>query len=151
MVVLDTNVVSELRKGPKATPSVWAWANSHAMTDFYLSTITIMEIEIGILRLVTRDARRAARYDAWLRDTVLIDFENRILPVDVAVARRCAGLHIPKQRPERDALIAATALVHGKAVATRNTRDFEDVGVRVVNPWQPAGPGLHEGPTGPFA
>jgi len=86
-------------------------------------------------RLERRDAAQAIRIESWLTDQVLDAFTNRILSVDVAIARRAARLHVPDPRPERDAYIAATAAAHGLTVVTRNVADFEHAGVPVINPW----------------
>ncbi len=138
MFVLDTNVVSELRRPDKANPQVLAWAVATPLAHFYLSAITVLELELGVLLMERRDAAQGAVLRAWLVDAVLPRFEGRIFTVDTPVALRCAGLHVPDPRAERDALIAATALVHGMAVATRNVADFAPTGVRVFNPWSHA-------------
>lgn len=135
MFVLDTNVVSELRRPKRADRRVVAWAASVSATQFYLSSITVLELELGVLLMTRRDAAQGAVLRAWLHGYVLPQFEGRVLPVDSAVALRCASLHVPNPRAERDALIAATALVHGMSVATRNTDDFVPTGVAVFNPW----------------
>jgi len=141
MLVLDTNVVSELRKvaAGKADTEVAAWAASTPAGSMYISAITVLELELGVLAIERRDAASGRVLRAWLDTRVLPTFAERTLSVDTAVAIRCAGLHVPDPRPERDALIAATALVHGMAVVTRNVRDFEPMGVDVVNPWKAAG------------
>lgn len=137
MFLLDTNVVSELRKTRAGTadPGVVAWANSVDAGALFLCAITVLELEHGVLLVERRDPRQGAALRAWLDGQVMPEFASRTLPVDVAVARRCAGLHVPDPRSERDALIAATALVHGMAVVTRNVADFDRTGVRLVNPW----------------
>lgn len=94
-----------------------------------------MELELGVLRLELRRPAQAIPLRNWLERHVLPQFAGRILPVDSAVALRCAQLHVPKMRPERDAYIAATAAVHGMAVVTCNVSDFAGTGVAVVNPW----------------
>lgn len=138
--LLDTNVISELRKPEsRANADVRAWAADRAPSDLHLSVVTIMEIEIGIARLARRDARQAARLQSWLDDDLLPVFSGRILPMDLAVARRAARMHVPDPRPERDALIAATAAVHGLTVVTRNGKDFESLGSAIVDPWLPHG------------
>lgn len=138
MLVLDTNVVSELRKVRlgKADANVTAWAGSVDAANLYVSAITIMELELGILLIERKDAAQGALLRAWLERQVLPEFAERTLPVDTAVAQRCAQLHVPNKRGERDALIAATALVHGMAVVTRNVADFEAAGVALINPWE---------------
>jgi len=102
----------------------------------FLSVISILELEQGTLSLERRDARQGAMLRVWLDRHVLPAFANRILPVDTTVAVRCAILNLPDPRSYRDALIAATALVHGMTVVTRNVRDFETTGVALLNPWQ---------------
>lgn len=137
MLVLDTNVVSELRKvhAGKGNAGVAAWAEQSSAADLYVSAVTIQELEIGILLVERRDAAAGAVLRAWMNDRVLPAFSLRILPVDTAVALRSARLHVPHPRPVRDALIAATALVHGMTVVTRNVSDFTPTGVAVLNPW----------------
>jgi toxin FitB len=137
--LLDTDVLSELRKigDRKADSNVAAWAKSVEASLFYISTITVMELELGILRLERRDGAQAARLRHWFNSSVLDEFSNRVLAIDLPVSLRCASLHVPDPRPERDAFIAATALVHGLAVVTRNVADFASTGVQLINPWQP--------------
>lgn len=141
MFVLDTNVLSELRKARsgKADPHVVAWAATMVPCSLFVSAITVLELETGVLLVERRDASQGAVLRAWLDDQVLPAFAGRVLPVDQTVAQRCARLHVPDPRAERDALIAATALVHGMSVVTRNVADFEPTGVRLINPWQPSG------------
>ena len=138
MYLLDTNVVSELRKIRlgKADRHVAAWADSIDANDLYLSVISIQELEIGALLAERRDPPQGAVFRAWLNGHVLPAFTDRILAVDTAVAQRSARLHVPDPRPVRDGLIAATALVHGMVVVTRNTADFQPMGVELLNPWQ---------------
>ena len=137
MYLLDTNVVSELRKVRlgKADRHVANWADSIDAADLYLSAITIQEIEIGVLLAERRDPSQGAIFRSWMNDHVLPAFTGRILTVDTAVALRSARLHVPDPRPVRDGLIAATALVHGMTVVTRNAADFEPTGVTILNPW----------------
>ncbi|MFJ3428619.1 MULTISPECIES: type II toxin-antitoxin system VapC family toxin [Pseudomonas] len=135
MFLLDTNVVSELRK-TQADPAVVAWARSVPAYKLYISAITLLEIETGILRLERRDPGQAATLRNWLEVHVMAAFAGRVLSVDGAVARRCARLHVPDRSNECDALIAATALVHDMTVVTRNTRDFAFSGALVLNPWE---------------
>lgn len=137
MFLLDTNVVSELRKARtgKANAQVVRWADSVDAAVLYLSVITVMELEAGVLQIERRDGAQGAALRAWLEEQVLPGFTGRILPIDAAVARRCARLHVPDPRADRDALIAATALVHGMTVVTRNTADFEATGVALLIPW----------------
>jgi len=137
MFVLDTNVVSELRKvgSGKANARVAAWADGVDALALYVSAIAILELETGVLQLERRDPVQGATLRAWLDKQVMPEFAGRVLPVDTAVARRCARFHIPDRRAERDALIAATALVHGMTIVTRNVADFAPTGVPVLNPW----------------
>ena len=135
MFILDTNVVSELRRPHKADPKVLAWADKTPVAGFFLSSITVLELELGVLRMERKDTVQGALLRAWLDSQVLPRFAGRILPVDTAVAQCCARLHVPDSRAERDALIAATALVHGMTVATRNVDDFAATGVQIFNPW----------------
>ena len=137
MFLVDTNVIAELRKArsPRVDKNVLAWANSIPPSSLYLSSITILEIEMGILLVERRDPTQGRILRSWLDSHVLPAFRERILPVDTVVAQRCARLHVPDPRPDRDALIAATALVHGMKMVTRNVRDFITTGVETVNPW----------------
>ncbi|MEI8400033.1 MAG: type II toxin-antitoxin system VapC family toxin [Alcaligenaceae bacterium] len=138
MYVIDTNVVSELRKIRlgKADSQVAAWADSIEVMDLYVSVITIQELEIGVLLAERRDPSQGAVFRLWLNGHVIPAFNGRILDVDTAVAQRSAKLHVPDPRPVRDGLIAATALVHGMTVVTRNVADFEPTGVQTLNPWR---------------
>jgi predicted nucleic acid-binding protein len=133
--LIDTNVWSELRNRSRADTNVRAWAESADPAELYLSVVTVFELERGVLLIERRDPQQGARLRLWLGERVLQPFERQTLPIDAAIARRCAALHIPDPRPERDALIAATALTHGLTVATRNVGDFEPMGVAVLNPW----------------
>ena len=137
MYLLDTNVVSELRKAGtgRANPRVLAWVSLRRVSELYLSVITRMEILQGVLQ-IGRDPQQARRLQAWLDDAVIRAFRDRLLPVDLRIALECARLHVPDRRPDRDALIGATALVHGMTVVTRNVEDFQPMGVGVVNPWE---------------
>ena len=135
MFLLDTNVISELRRPERADSNVVAWAGAISAASFFLSAISILEIELGALLIARRDAMQGAVLRAWIEDQILPRFEGRILAVDTVVAQRCARLHIPDRRADRDALIAATAMVHGLTVVTRNVADFDRIGVALLNPW----------------
>ena len=137
MFLLDTNVISELRKAGdgKADPAVVAWLSGMDASAFYLSAITVMELDLGIRLIERRDVAQGARLRSWFENQVLPEFADRTIPVDTAVALRCAPLHVPDPRPERDVFIAATALVHGMTIVTRNVADFAPLGVEIVNPW----------------
>ena len=135
-------VVSELRKAgdDRADPNMTAWIAGRDAAAFFLSAITVMELEIGVRRIERRDEVQGALLRAWLDDQVLREFDGRVLSVDTVVALQCARLHIPDPRSDRDALIAATALVHGMTVVTRNVADFRNMGIPLVDPWNtPAG------------
>ena len=123
MFLLDTNVISELRKAGdgKANPNVVAWLSSVDSTTLYLSAITLMELEIGVGRLERRDPTQGARLRTWLETQILPEFSARI--------------HIPDPRPLNDSLIAATAVAHGMTLITRNTADFTPTSVPLLNPW----------------
>lgn len=136
MFIIDTNVISELRKRDRADRKVLAWADDADDRLFYLSSITIFEVRYGALRVQRRDKVQGDLMLKWLQRDILDGFAGRILPIDAEVAAECATLHVPDPKPERDAFIAATALVHDLTVITRNVRDFEPMGVRVINPWE---------------
>jgi predicted nucleic acid-binding protein len=137
MYVHDTCVLSEVRKIRlgRADPGVAAFAETIDAGDLYISAVTVMELELGALSLESRDAAQGAVLRAWLDEYVLPEFSGQILSIDTVVAKRCARLQVPDRRGERDAMIAATALVHGMAVVTRNVADFEPTVVPVINPW----------------
>jgi toxin FitB len=137
MFLLDTNVISELRRPDKADRNVVAWASALPASGFFISAISVLEIELGALLIAGKDSAQGAVLRAWIDHQLLGRFEGRILAIDVTVAQRCASLHMPDPRAERDALIAATALVHGLTIATRNVADFEATGVAFINPWRP--------------
>jgi hypothetical protein len=140
MFLLDTNVVSELRKARagRADKNVAAWAAGASAASMFVSVMTIQELEIGVLLAERRDPPKGEVLRRWLEEQVLPAFGERIIPVDTAVARRSAMLHVPDPRPVRDSLIAATALVYGLVVATRNVADFEPMGAEIIDPWQTA-------------
>ncbi len=139
MFLLDTNVISELRRPERANPNVAKWADGIPAIQFFLSAISLLEIERGALQIARKDEAQGRILRAWIDDHVLARFESRILAVDYTVALRCARLHIPDPRSERDALIAATALVHGMTVVTRNVGNFSATGVNLLNPWDARG------------
>jgi hypothetical protein len=143
MYLLDTDVAFELRKAfgahssrPKIDMQVKTWIGSVPDSSLYLSVITVLELEIGCMLLERRDPAQGNVLRSWIENYALPAFAGRILAVDLPVAQRCAALHVPNLRSERDALIAATALVHNMTVVTRNTVDFESTGVALLNPWQ---------------
>lgn len=136
MYLMDTNVISEIRKGPKADKNVIIWSKTVSTGALFLSVISILEIEMGVLQKERQDPSQGAILRTWLDLHVLPAFSKRIINVDIAVVQCCAKRHAPLRRSERDALIAATALVHGFTVVTRNTKDFEETGVEFLNPWE---------------
>lgn len=135
MYILDTNVLSELRRPQRADANVRAWAAAQPAALFYISAVTVLEIELGVQRMERRDARQGAILRTWFEQNIMAPFADRIMTIDAAIARRCASLHVPDPQPERDALLAATALTHGMTVVTRDVSDFEAFGVAVLNPW----------------
>jgi toxin FitB len=135
MFILDTNVISELRRPAKADPKVLAWATATPVASTFLSSITILEIELGMLLIERKDKAQGAMLKAWIEGHILPRFDGRILSVDTAVARQCARLHVPDPGAERDTMIAGTAMVHGMTVVTRNVADFAASGVRLLDPW----------------
>jgi predicted nucleic acid-binding protein len=137
MCLLDTNVASELRKARtgKADSGVFQWASGIPLEMPHLSVITVLELKMGALSLERRDHQQGRLIRRWLEDQVLPTFEGGILAVDTAVPRKCAELHVPDRRAERDAMIAATAFVHRLKVVTRNVADFDQAMIEIVNPW----------------
>ena len=136
MYLLDTNVLSEIRKSRKANPQVRRWVASVDADSLYLSVISIFEMEKGVLRMERLDRGQGSALRTWLNTRVIPAFEGRILPVDTEVAICCASLHVPDPRSDRDSFIAATGLIHKMTVVTRNTSDFIPTGVPVLNPWE---------------
>lgn len=138
MYLLDTNVISELRKAKtkKCDKNVENWASNVLAHSLFLSVITILELEIGVLSIEKRDTAQGSILRSWLNTHVLPTFNKRILPVDLAVAQCCAQLHVPDRHPERDAIIAATAMVHGLVLVTRNVEDFKSIDIEILNPWK---------------
>lgn len=135
--LLDTNVISELRKlgDNRCDPNVARWISEQDARLFYLSAITILELERGVLGIERRDRLQGQRLRQWLEGQVRPAFADHILPVDDAIATACAHLHVPDRRNEVDSLIAATAIVRGLVVVTRNTDDFKMTGAPLLNPW----------------
>lgn len=137
MFLLDTNVVSELRRAGtgKANPGVVAWAASIPAEFQFISVITVFELEYGVRLKVYSDPAQGSVLRQWLDSQVLPTFRDRTLPVDALVALKCALLHGPNRCKERDSFIAATAMVRGMTVVTRDIADFAPTGVALFNPW----------------
>jgi predicted nucleic acid-binding protein len=137
MYLLDTNVVSELRKSAdgRINKGVQSWAEAIFPELMFISAITVLELEIGVLQIELRDKKQGAVLRRWLNQNVLPAFSERVLPVDLAVAQRCASLHVPNPKSERDAMIAASAIESRMTIVTRNVSDFSQSGVKVFDPW----------------
>ena len=133
--LLDANVLGELRLARTGNENVIALVDSIPRNLQFISVITLLEVEQGVLRKERQDPAQGAKLRIWLDNAVRPNFSERILPVTETVALRCARLHVPDKKPERDALIAATALVHDLAVVTRNVKDFSPMNVAVLNLW----------------
>jgi predicted nucleic acid-binding protein len=134
--LIDTNVLSELRKMRGAHPGVRDWAETMDAADLYLSVVTIFETQLGVLRLDRKDKKQADLLRVWLETRIVPTFADRILPIEIPIALECAKLHVPNPQSYRVSLIAATAIVHGMTVVTRNVDDFARTGVALLNPWQ---------------
>jgi predicted nucleic acid-binding protein len=135
LFLLDTNVVSELRKAARCDARVAAWQAAQNPQACFLSAITLLEIRLGIELARKRDRKQAEVWEAWLEQRVKPGFAGRILPVDHKVAEMCGRMHAERPGSFRDGLILATAVVHEVTVVTRNVKDFSGSGVRVINPW----------------
>lgn len=136
MYVLDTNVISELRK-PRPHGAVVAWVSAQPREALFLSAMTVGEIQAGIEITRDQDPPKAAEIEAWLEEVCAT---HAVLPMDAVAFRAWARLmHHRSGNLIEDAMIAATALVHGFAVVTRNSRDFTGFGVPLVNPFSPIG------------
>jgi toxin FitB len=131
--LVGTNVLSELRKGDRADPGVRAWFHDAREDELFTSVLVLGEIRRGIESIRRRDAPSAMALEQWL-ERLAIDFAERVLPVDARVADRWGGLNVPDPIPTVDGLLAATALVHDLVLVTRNVRDVERTGVRILDP-----------------
>ncbi|MBT8606004.1 type II toxin-antitoxin system VapC family toxin [Polynucleobacter paneuropaeus] len=137
MYLLDTNVVSEFRKAGtgRISKRVEQWAEGISANSMFISVISIFELEMGILQIERRDKKQGSVLRKWLNKNVLGTFSERVLPIDTAVAQRCASLHVPNPKSERDAMIVATAIEHRMTIVTRNVSDFSQSGVKIFDPW----------------
>lgn len=137
MYLIDTNVLSELRKGntAKINEQVALWASSVHLDDLYISVITLQEIQTGILLLKRKDPVQAGLLQKWMNEYILVEFKGRILTIDIETALTCSQLHVPDKRPYADSLIAATAITHKLTLVTRNISDFNSLKVNLINPW----------------
>lgn len=137
MFLLDTNVISELRKSrtKHIDPRVQHWAEKQSTESLFVSVINILELELGVLLAERRDKPTGKILRRWLEEKVMTAFEGRILDLNEPIARKCAALHVPDPAPDRDSLIAATALHHRLTVVTRDTEPFERCKVPLLNPW----------------
>jgi len=138
MFLLDTNIISELRKVPKgkSDENFIRWAKKIDFSTCFISVITIMELEIGILLIERKNKKKEIKLRSWYENTIIPRFNKRILNIDLSVARCCSKLHVPDKKSDRDAFIASTAMIHGMTVVTRNIKDFLPTGVDLLNPWE---------------
>jgi predicted nucleic acid-binding protein len=132
--LVDTNVISELRKGGRCHPGVASWFAEVSSEEIYLSVLTMGEIRKGIENIRRRDESAAKTLEAWLGE-LIATHSNRILPVDEAVAEQWGRFNVPDPLPVLDGLLAATASVHGLTLVTRNVKDVERTGVACLNPF----------------
>ena len=140
MYLIDTNVISELRKGSRAHPSVLRWNAQIPLHIQWISSISIFELELGVERIKTRDPEQWKHLRSWLDHQVMPAFQGRIIAFDQEIAQTCAQLHIPNPQPERDSMIGATALQKKLTVVTRNISDFQSMGCALLNPWSSSTP-----------
>ncbi|MEN9894331.1 MAG: hypothetical protein RIR97_183 [Pseudomonadota bacterium] len=137
MYLLDTNVVSELRKvkSGKADSNLVSWAQGISEQASFVSVITILELEAGVLRKEAEGGHDGEKLRAWLNNTIIAGFSERIIGIDISIAQAAARIQLQRTRPVHDVLIAATAMVKGLIVVTRNTKDFTGIGLSLINPW----------------
>ena len=133
--LIDTNVLSELRKGTRTDPAVSTWLDGTSDTDLYTSVLVLGELRRGIESIRRRDGVAAAALELWLTRTMEV-FADRIIPIDAEITVRWGRLNVPDPVPTIDGLLAATALERNLVLVTRNTRDVESTGVRCLNPFE---------------
>ncbi len=133
--LLDTNVLSEVRKGENCNANVRRWWQSTTSADLYLSVIVAGEIYRGIEKLMKTNPVLARKFKSWITD-LIHSFEGRLLPVDLATAELWGRISSNRTLPLADGLLAATALAHDLTLVTRNTKDIEGTGVRFLNPFE---------------
>jgi len=138
MFLLDTNVVSEYRKiqSNKADPNFVSWQQNIMPHLLYISAVTLMELNIGVLAKERKDKATGLILRAWLENKVIPAFEDRILPIDADVALICSEMHVPNNKSFRDAFIGATAKSNNMKLVTRNVADFKDMNISIINPWE---------------
>ena len=134
--LLDTNVISELRKRDRASENVRTWLHAHRAPEFWISVLVVGELRRGVELVARRDGAAASALREWLDSTVR-DYCDRILPVTLAISERWATLSVPDPIPVIDGLLAATAIEHHLSLVTRNVGDVQATGVDVVNPFDP--------------
>jgi predicted nucleic acid-binding protein len=132
--LIDTNVISELRKGEKADRAVLEWMSQVDEDDLYLSVLVVGEIRKGVERVRRRDRASAQALETWLRQ-ITTAYAERVLPITTEIAEAWGRLNVPDPLPVIDSLLSATAQVHGMTVATRNVADISRTGVPVLNPF----------------
>lgn len=135
MYLLDSNIISEIRRLDRANAGVQAWLNATDSAEIYTSAVTMMELERGVLAMERKDKAQGAILRVWLEQTIKPAFAARILPIDERTAAICARLHVPNRAPENDAWIAALAIQYRLTLVTRNERDFERTGAKLLNPF----------------
>ncbi|KMK51578.1 twitching motility protein PilT [[Actinobacillus] muris] len=139
MYLLDTNILSELRKFHNNTidENVRKWFEQIMPSQTYISVISLMEIQMGISLKKRKDVLQAAHLQQWFNDMLLPLYQTRTLPINAEIALSCAELHIPNRRSLNDTLIATTAIQHKLTLVTRNTKDFQGLKLRLLNPFEP--------------
>ena len=133
--LVDTNVLSEIRKGKRADPAVWGWWNSTEDSDLFLSVMVLGEVRRGVEKLRRKDQERAQALESWMKK-VVSGFDERVLPVDRKIADTWGAMGVERTLPMVDSLVAATAVAYNLILVTRNTKDMQDSGARLLNPFE---------------